>query len=112
MINGSPERADGAGRAKARRRIRALLAAAVAAGLPALARAAAEKATSLNAVADTRDMAPGFAKAMADTYNGNLYVFGLCVVLIMAAMGAILGFGVDKLMSYVGIDLGKMDHRE
>jgi hypothetical protein len=80
--------------------------------LPSLAAAGGGKATPLENVADTRDMTPGFAKFLADTYNANLWLFGLYVVLIMAAMGAILGFGVDKLMSFTGIGMGKIDHHE
>jgi hypothetical protein len=80
---------------------------------PCLAHAAGgAPATLLQNVADTRDMAPGFGKFIADTYNGNLWVFGLWVVGIMAAMGGILGIVVDKLLSLTGIGLGKMSHHE
>jgi hypothetical protein len=80
---------------------------------PVLAWAAGgEKATPIENVADTRDMAPGFVKFLADAYNGNQLVFGLYVVVIMASMGAILGLTVDKLFSLTGIKLGKMDHHE
>ena len=71
-----------------------------------------EKATPLENVADTRQMSPGFVKFLADTYNANLWLFGLYVVLIMATMGAILGFGVDKLLTFTGIRLGRMEHHE
>ncbi|HEY3359286.1 MAG TPA: hypothetical protein VGQ83_38915 [Polyangia bacterium] len=89
-----------------------LLAAAIVAA-PALCWAGGgEKATPLENVADTRAMSPGFLKFMADTYNANLWLFGLYVVVIMACMGAILGFGVDKLLSFTGIGLGKIEHHE
>ncbi len=66
----------------------------------------------LENVADTRDMSPGLVKFLADTYNGNLWLFGLYVVLIMAGMGAGLGLGVDKLLALTGIGLGKIEHHE
>jgi hypothetical protein len=81
---------------------------------PVIASAAGggEKATPLENVADTRAMTPGFVKFMADTYNANLWLFGLYSVLIMVLMGAAFGFGVDKLISLTGIGLGKMEHHE
>ena len=80
---------------------------------PRLALAAGgEKATPLENVADTRDLTPGFSKFLADTYNGNLSLYALYGVLIMVAMGVLLGFTADKLMSLTGISLGKADHHE
>jgi hypothetical protein len=70
------------------------------------------KATKLINVADTRYMSPGFSRTIADIYNSNLWLYGLVVVLIMATMGAVLGYGFDKLVSLLGIDLGKLEHRE
>jgi|WetSurMetagenome_2_1015567.scaffolds.fasta_scaffold1255152_2 hypothetical protein len=96
-----------------RKRVAALLAFALIAALPLVAWAAGgEKVTPLENVADTRDMSPGFVKLLADTYNGNLWVFGLYVVVLMAGMGAILGLSVDKLLALTGISLGKMEHHE
>lgn len=69
-------------------------------------------ATKLVCVADTRDMAPGYSKFVADMYNDSLPLFGLFVVVQMATMGAILGFGLDKLVALLGINLGKLDHHE
>jgi hypothetical protein len=80
--------------------------------LPTVARAGGGPAVQLDAVADTRDLAPGFTKFLADTYNANLWLYGLYVVLIMAALGLLLGLAVDKLMHLTGIDLGKIEHRE
>ena len=95
------------------RRAASLLALVAVALAPVMAWAAGgEKVTPLENVADTRDMGPGFVKFMADTYNGNLWMFGLWVVVLMAGMGAILGLSVDKLIGLTGIKLGKMDHHE
>jgi hypothetical protein len=95
------------------RRWGALLALMVVVAVPLVAWAAGgEKVPPLENVADTRTMSPGFVKFLADTYNGNLWLFGLYVVLLMAGMGAALGLGVDKLISLTGINLGKMDHHE
>ncbi len=96
-----------------RRRVAAVAAAVAVVLIPVLAWAAGgEKVTPLENVADTRDMGPGFVKFMADTYNGNLWIFGLYVVALMAFMGVFLGLTVDKLLSLTGIQLGKMDHHE
>jgi hypothetical protein len=95
-----------------RRAARACLLALVAALLPTGAWAGGGKAAPLEAVADTRDLAPGFTRFLADTYNANLWLYGMYVVLIMAGLGLILGLAVDKLMGLTGINLGKIEHRE
>ena len=97
---------------KVKRVLAAFLSAIALAIAPAAAWAGGEKATLIENVADTRDMAPGLGKFLADTYNANLWLFGLYVVLVMAGMGTILGFGIDKLMTLTGISLGKLDHHE
>jgi hypothetical protein len=94
------------------RRFSRLLVALAAAAMPFAAWAAAAAATKLEAVADTRDLGSGVSKMLADTYNSNLWVFGVCVVVIMAGMGLVLGYVVDRLMRLTGIELGKMEHRE
>jgi hypothetical protein len=76
------------------------------------AMASAKPATKLVNVADTRLMDPGFSKWVADVYNSNLWLYGLIVVTIMATMGLVLGFGFDRVIAMVGIDLGKLDHHE
>jgi len=69
-------------------------------------------ATKLVNVADTRGMEPGFSKWIADVYNTDLWLFGLVVVVLMAGMGFILGMSFDKLLSLLGLNLGKLDHHE
>ena len=78
----------------------------------ALAAGGGKPATKLINVADTRGMDAGLSMWIADVYNGNLWLFGLMVVVIMAGMGAVLGFGFDKLIGLLGIRLGKLDHHE
>jgi len=78
----------------------------------ALAAGGGKPATKLINVADTRAMGTGFAKMIADIYNSNLWLYGLTVVIVMAAMGAILGFAFDRLVIMLGIDLGKLEHHE
>jgi hypothetical protein len=63
-------------------------------------------------VADTRGLGLGLSKWIADIYNTSYWQFGLLVVAIMAAMGLVLGFGCDRLMGLLGLDLGKMKHHE
>jgi len=69
-------------------------------------------ATKIYNVADTRGMDPGLSKWIADLYNSNLWLFGIVVVVIMAGMGLILGFGMDKFVSLLGINLGRLEHHE
>jgi TRAP-type C4-dicarboxylate transport system permease small subunit len=78
----------------------------------AFAAGGGKAATKLINVADTRGMAPGLSMWIADIYNGNLWLFGFVVVVSMAGMGAILGYGFDKLIGLLGIRLGKLDHHE
>ena len=81
-------------------------------GSEAWASAGGKPATKLVNVADTRLMEPGLSKWIADMYNQNLWLYGLTVVLVMAGMGLVLGFGFDKIIGLLGIDLGKIEHRE
>ena len=74
--------------------------------------AVAVPATTLAKVADTAGMEPGVSKWIADLYNSNLWIFGLVTVVVMASMGAVLGFAFDRLLSLLKLDLGKLDHHE
>jgi hypothetical protein len=69
-------------------------------------------ATKVLNVADTRSMSPGVSKWVADIYNSDLIIYGLTVVVVMAAMGAILGYGMDRIVRTFGIDLGRLEHQE
>ena len=90
----------------------------IAVGLTTIATASAawaaggKPASKLVNVADTRGMSPGLSKFIADVYNDNLILFGLLVVVLMASMGGILGWGFDRLVGLLGINLGKLDHHE
>ena len=68
-------------------------------------------ATKLVAVADTRS-ATGVARWIGDIYNSNLWLYGLTVVLVMAAMGLVLGLAFDRLLVLAGLELGKLEHHE
>jgi hypothetical protein len=108
MIRIGPSRAP-----RARRRLAA--AAAVAAAVlwctEALA-AGGPPATKLVNVADTRGLAPGITRFVADVYNESYVLFALLVVVVMATLGLVLGVGIDRLIGLLGIDLGKMSHHE
>jgi len=81
--------------------------------LPVAALAAGGKsATKIYNVADTRAMDAGPSKWIADVYNGNLWAYGLLVVAVMAGMGLAAGFVMDRLVSLLGINLGRLEHRE
>jgi hypothetical protein len=79
--------------------------------LDALA-APAKPAKKLVNVADTRALPPGLTRWIADVYNTSYWGFGLLVVVIMAAMGLVLGFGFDRLIGKLGINLGRIEHHE
>ena len=69
-------------------------------------------ATKLVNVADTRNLAPGISKWIADIYNASHWQFGLLVIVLMAVMGLVLGYGSDRIMGLMGLDLGKIKHHE
>ena len=79
--------------------------------LPAWA-APAKPARQLVNVADTRALPPGLSRWIADVYNASHWEFGLLVVVVMAAMGFVLGAGFDRAMGMLGIDLGRIEHHE
>jgi hypothetical protein len=79
--------------------------------LDALA-APAKPAKKLVNVADTRALPPGLTRWIADVYNTSYWSFGLLVVAVMAAMGLALGFGFDRLIGKLGINLGRIQHHE
>ncbi len=79
--------------------------------LDALA-APAKPAKKLVNVADTRTLPPGLTRWIADVYNTSYWAFGLLVVAVMAAMGLALGFGFDRLIGKLGINLGRIQHHE
>jgi len=74
--------------------------------------AGGKPAKKLVNVADTRAMEPGVGRFIADVYNSSLWLYGGLVVVTMVGMGLILGFGVDRLMGLLGINLGKLEHHE
>jgi hypothetical protein len=85
----------------------------VAAAVALEARAApAKPAKQLVNIADTRALPPGLTRWIADVYNTSHWEFGLLVVVVMAAMGLILGYGFDRLVGLLGIDLGRLEHHE
>jgi hypothetical protein len=99
------------------KRLRGWIAAASSIGLllmtsAAMAAGGGKPATKLVNVADTRMVEPGFSKWVADIYNNNYWLYGLLVVGIMAGMGLVLGLSFDRLIGFLGIDLGKLDHHE
>jgi hypothetical protein len=78
----------------------------------ALAAGGGKPATKLINVADTRGMEPGLTKWLADLYNGDLWLYGLVVVVVMAVQGAVLGLVFDRLIGLLGIKLGRLEHHE
>jgi len=89
---------------------RAALAAAVAMTGTAWA-AGGPPATKLINVVDTRGQS-GLGLSVAQIYNESFLQFGLLVVVVMVVQGMVLGFGMDKAMNLLGLDLGKLSHHE
>ena len=73
--------------------------------------AGGKPATKLVNVADTRALS-GFSKWLAGIYNSSYWLFAAVVVATMALMGIVLGLFSDRLVSLLGIDLGKLKHHE
>ena len=71
-----------------------------------------EIASAPRTIADARAFGSGISRWIVGIYNHNLLLYGLTVVGVMAAMGVIIGFALDYLVSHIGIDLGKLEHRE
>jgi hypothetical protein len=88
------------------------LAGALAALLPGLAHAA-EGATDLVVVADTRVL-KGFSLYLANLYNENVWMFAIWAVVLTALLGGFLGLSMDAIMRRVGLDLshggGHVEH--
>ncbi len=69
-------------------------------------------ATKLINVADTRGLEAGPGLWSAQIYNESFLLYGGTVVAVMVAQGLILGFGFDRAMHMLGLDLGKLEHHE
>jgi len=65
---------------------------------------AGKKGELLVHVCDTRALS-GIYLYFGYMYNTNLVMFGIWTVVILTAMGAAFGFGMDVLMSRTGLDL-------
>jgi hypothetical protein len=72
--------------------------------LPAWVWASGEAAGHLVVVADARRVS-GIMKYFSDLYNTNIWLFAVWAVVLTAAMGSILGFLMDYIMSRSGLDL-------
>jgi hypothetical protein len=81
---------------------------------PAAAVAAGEarRVSRVVNVADTRNIPAGLTRWVADVYNTSYWQFGVLVLFLMTVMGLVLGYGCDRLLSSLGIGLGRMHHHE
>jgi hypothetical protein len=69
-------------------------------------------ATKLVNVVDTRGLASGLGLWISQIYNESFLLFGLLVVGVMVLQGVVLGFGFDRAIRLLGLDLGKLSHHE
>ncbi len=69
-------------------------------------------ATKLINVVDTRALDSGPGLWVAQVYNENFVLFGAVVVVVMVVQGLVLGFGFDRAIHLLGLDLGKLSHHE
>lgn len=74
--------------------------------------AAEQAASKLFNAGDTRVASTGLSKLITDIYHSSLLLYGLTVVAVMVLMGLAIGFTMDFLISRLGIDLGRLEHRE
>jgi hypothetical protein len=79
--------------------------------LPEMAVAAAEKASPLIIVADTRKLT-GLMRWWADLYNESHVWFTVLTVVLIPVIGLIFGVLADIIMSHIGIDLKSRDLSE
>jgi len=81
-------------------------------GVPAnLLAAAAEKASNVVIVADSRHLT-GLRAWWANLYNESHLYFALLTVLVIPLTGVILGTAADQVMSRIGVDLKSRKLRE
>lgn len=73
--------------------------------LPSLLIAGGEKAADLVVVADTRVISNPAIRYISDVYNTDPLMTGVWAVVLTAAYGCLLGFGMDYIMSRTGLDL-------
>ena len=69
-------------------------------------------ATKLVNVADTRTLSPGLGLWLARVYNESFTYFGLLTVACMVFQGLALGLISDRAIVALGLNLGKLDHKE
>jgi ABC-type Fe3+ transport system permease subunit len=72
--------------------------------LPQIVLASGDKASNLVVVADTRRLT-GIMHYFSDLYNSDIVIFAIWTVVLTAAMGCVLGFLMDFIMSRTGLDL-------
>ncbi len=73
--------------------------------------AGGEKQGKLVHVADTRNL-HGFNLYIANLYNTNRLLFTIETVLITALMGLCLGWLMDTIVGFIGLDLNKHGGKE
>ncbi len=73
--------------------------------------AGGEKQGNLVHVADTRNL-HGFNLYFANLYNTNRFLFTLETVLITALLGLLLGWLMDVIVGFIGLDLTKHGGKE
>jgi hypothetical protein len=61
---------------------------------------------------DTSRAVSGLSGWAVELYQYDLFWYALTVVSVMVVMGVVIGFAMDALVSRLGIDLGKLEHRE
>ena len=54
----------------------------------------------------------GIPLFFAKTYNENLVLYAVICTLLMAAVGIVIAFVTDSALKVLGLDVGKIEHRE
>jgi hypothetical protein len=48
----------------------------------------------------------------ARTYNENLFLYATYCTVLMAAVGMLIALGTDVILKAVGLDIGRIEHKE
>lgn len=54
----------------------------------------------------------GIQLFFATTYNENLWLYAIYCTTLMAVVGMVIAFGTDIILKAVGLEIGKIEHKE
>jgi len=54
----------------------------------------------------------GISLFFARTYNENLWLYAIYCTILMAVLGMVIAFSVDFILSALGMEVDKIEHKE